>query len=312
MGKFCFAIATLPALFTIANAAEPKVHDAEHAGAVFALAFRPDGTRLATASFDRRLTVWDAGGRTQKQVLAAHQAPLTSLAWSPDGQILVSTDTDGRVIKWCGTEPRRLEGHAACAYAVAFLRDGKSFLTCGQDRRLKVWRTNDGELLQAVGPFDSPLYALAVAPDGQSFAVAGMDGLIRICSHESGSVLRELAGHSGAVFTLAISPDGKHLVSGGEDGCLRVWEFATGHELFMLNCHRDAIYQVNFSASGRRLVSVGASGQVVVWDAGAGMPLFSQRFPGHGFAASFSPDGARLAVAAGSHFSVLELPQYCQ
>jgi WD40 repeat protein len=102
------------------------------------------------------------------------------------------------------------------------------------------------------------------------------------------------------------------LVSGGEDGCLRVWEFATGHELFMLNGHRDAIYQVNFSASGRRLVSVGASGQVVVWDAGAGMPLFSQRFPGHGFAASFSPDGARLAVAAGSHFSVLELPQYCQ
>jgi WD40 repeat protein len=163
--------------------------------------------------------------------------------------------------------------------------------------------------LHSFGPFAAPLYALAVTPDGKRFAVSTQDGSIWICDCETGSGLRELSGHTDAVFALAISPDGKHLVSGGQDCTLRNWDLENGREQFRLEGHRDAVYQVNFSASGRRLVSVGASGQVVVWDAGSGVPLFSQRLPGHGFAACFSPDGSRLAAAAGSHFFLLDLPQ---
>jgi WD40 repeat protein len=59
-------------------------------GRVNAVAYSPDGTRLATASADGAVRIWHAESAMQLIPLRGHRVYATSLAWSPDGATLAS------------------------------------------------------------------------------------------------------------------------------------------------------------------------------------------------------------------------------
>jgi WD40 repeat protein len=73
---------------------------AGHAGAVDAVAWSPDGKRLATASDDHTIRLWDAGAGHTVLTLRGHTGPVRSVAWSPDGLRLASISADGTLKVW--------------------------------------------------------------------------------------------------------------------------------------------------------------------------------------------------------------------
>jgi WD40 repeat protein len=78
-----------------------------HTGAVFAAAFHPGGTRLATAGRDRAVWLWDLGTGEEVARLQGHSDYVWSLAFSPDGKTLASGSGDTTVRLW-DTEPLRV------------------------------------------------------------------------------------------------------------------------------------------------------------------------------------------------------------
>jgi WD40 repeat protein/DNA-binding winged helix-turn-helix (wHTH) protein len=64
------------------------------------LAFSSDGSRLATASHDGSVRIWDPSSGEQLLVLRGHDATVTSVAFSPDGSRLASVGVDGTVRIW--------------------------------------------------------------------------------------------------------------------------------------------------------------------------------------------------------------------
>jgi WD40 repeat protein len=71
-----------------------------HTEEVFAAAFHPDGTRLATAGRDRAVWLWDLATGQEVSRLQGHTSYVWSLAFSPDGTTLVSGSGDFTVRLW--------------------------------------------------------------------------------------------------------------------------------------------------------------------------------------------------------------------
>jgi roadblock/LC7 domain-containing protein len=116
-----------------------------HQGIVAAVAFSPDGTLVATGSWDNTARVFEA--RTGREVSRlAHQSVVNAVAFSPDGTLVAtgSWDNTARVFEArTGCEVSRL-AHQSVVSAVAFSPDGTLVATHSGDNTARVFEARTG------------------------------------------------------------------------------------------------------------------------------------------------------------------------
>lgn len=98
-----------------------------HTSRVNFTAFSPDGTRIASASDDNTIHIWDVATGREIHKLDGHTNRVYSIVFSPDGERIVSASSDHTVRIWdalSGKEIRKLNA-GDVAYSVAFSSDGK-------------------------------------------------------------------------------------------------------------------------------------------------------------------------------------------
>ena len=71
---------------------------------VWAVAFSPDGRRLASGDSEGTICLWEAQTGKQLRRFTGHEGYVTSLVFAPDGKTLVSVSDDGTALLW-NTEP---------------------------------------------------------------------------------------------------------------------------------------------------------------------------------------------------------------
>src|SRR5262249_26255257 len=129
---------------------------AGHAQGSWALAFSPDGERLASGDREGVVRIWDVAEGKTRHVLKGHTSGVQGLAFSPDGKALASSGLDGKLRLWdpaAGKETRALTTTSGALFSsLAFSPDGKR-LAVGNEEALKVWEVGSlRELFSAPTP----------------------------------------------------------------------------------------------------------------------------------------------------------------
>src|SRR5437588_12273568 len=71
-----------------------------HSDYVSAVAWSPDGKRIASGSGDHTVQVWDATDGSHVYIYRGHSAAVSTLAWSHDGKYIVFRVLDNTVQVW--------------------------------------------------------------------------------------------------------------------------------------------------------------------------------------------------------------------
>src|SRR5262249_30285003 len=79
-----------------------------HTRGVHAVAYSPDGLRLASGSQDNTLKVWDAGSGQDLLTLEGHTDWVSDVAYSPDGSRIASGSSDRTLKVWDAANGRLL------------------------------------------------------------------------------------------------------------------------------------------------------------------------------------------------------------
>ena len=247
---------------------------------VLALAFSPDGTRLASGSTDTTVRLWDTTPNNDAPIiLRKHTGWTNALAFSPDGKILASGSTD---------------------------------------KTVQLWDVATGELLATFTGHLNSIAALTFSPDGSTLASGSADGTIWFWDTATGEpLLTPITGHTQWVKALTFFKDSLTLVSVAFNGAITFWDLKTSEKTAVqMTGDRDLLLDLAFSPDGTKLASVGTKGDVF-FAAGFGhsvsTPITDQviritdvrtgreltKTNGSGRILAFSPDGKTVAFENG-------------
>ncbi|MGB3535699.1 MAG: AAA family ATPase [Microcoleaceae cyanobacterium] len=282
-----------------------------HENGVLDVSYSPDGQRIATASLDQTVKLWQADGVYLQDLV--HDAPVTSIRFNPTGTVIATTTADlnnmenNKVLLWDQYGDRMgsaTMSHDDAVTSVSFHPTQNQLASGSYDQTIKIW-TFDGVAVRTLRGHRDTVLDVEYHPQGQILASASADGTVKLW-RTNGTLLKTFRisncstnpENDCLIYDIAFSPDGETLVIASGDRSVKLWDWQKGTERLSLRGHNDSVLSVNFSPDGSLIASGSQDQTVKLWTTSG---TLLNTFSGHNNnirAVQFSPDSQMIASAS--------------
>lgn len=255
----------------------------------------PGRPRLASASKDATVRIWDVVSKRIEIVLSGHKGSVSCVRWGGTGNIYTSSQ-DKTVKIWNSSSGVLISTLSAHAHWVNHLALSTDFVlrTAYHDHTGQVPPTDAGKIEKAKSRFEK---AATINNEIVERLVSASDDFTIYLWQPSTSSkpTARLLGHQKQVNHVTFSPDGLLIASAAFDNHIKLWNASDGKFLHTLRAHVGPVYMTSFSPDSRLLVSASKDTTLKVWDCVTGK--MKEDLVGHKdevFAVDWAPDGGRV------------------
>jgi WD40 repeat protein len=151
-------------------------------GAVWAVAFRPDGRVFVTGHQDRTAQQRETTSLQPVGPPLHHQGWVMGTAYGPDGKTILTGGEDGAAQLWDAATGQAIGPplpHQGWVRSVAFSPDGRTLLTASADRTARLWEAGTGKPAGLPFRHQDWIAQAVFSPDGRTVLTASADNTAR-------------------------------------------------------------------------------------------------------------------------------------
>lgn len=275
----------------------------DHSDEVWFVAYSHDGSRLASASKDKTVIIWDVETWEPIHHLKEHGSAVTYVQWSPDDSKILSATNEKKVTIWnshTGQNLLTIDAHHVIVTCCAWTPDGESFITGSDDKDLALWSLQGQSVHKWSGP---RMFDLAVTPDGKRLVAVCAEKMVHVYNLET----RELeyrANMNSFMTSISVSRDSKYMLinmASLQEVHLYQIENTTLVQRYVGQKQGEFVIRSCFGGADENLIVSGSEdGCVYVWQRSNGTLV--ERLSGHQGAVNcvtWSPNSAHQFASSG-------------
>ena len=248
-----------------------------HQGRIWSVAVDLQHARIASASDDHTIRLWNTETGQCLTTLTGHNNWVRTVAFSSHGRFLVSGGDDCTIRVWntaSGFCRRVVKPSDAWIRTVEFdPTNSRHLISGGDDQVVRRWDIKE-EISYPLAQHDHRICSVAYSRDGTMVASGSDDTTVILYDMKSSQIVYRFANADLGIKAVAFSPNGRYLAAGGDDQLLYLWDLQASSPEEQCVVLRPTDYRglsggirsVAFSPNGRYVISGGLDEMIRIGD----------------------------------------------
>ncbi|KAM4537552.1 echinoderm microtubule-associated protein-like 3 isoform 1-T1 [Odontesthes bonariensis] len=254
-----------------------------HEGSVFTLCILQGGALLSGGGKDRKVIRWSADLAPERECEIPEKfGAVRTIANVDEEEFLVGT-TRNAILRGTFSDGfvAIVQGHVDEMWGLATHPSQNIFLSCGHDRQVCLWNTEEHKLDWCIILEEYGLCA-DFCPNGAVVSVGLSTGRWVVLDLLTSEVISESTDGNEQLSVMRYSPEGSFLAVGSHDNFIYIYNVTENGRRYTrfgrCNGHSSFITHLDWSKDGKYIMSNSGDYEILYWDIAAGCKLLRNRF----------------------------------
>uniref|UniRef100_A0AAQ4RIW8 EMAP like 3 n=1 Tax=Gasterosteus aculeatus aculeatus TaxID=481459 RepID=A0AAQ4RIW8_GASAC len=254
-----------------------------HEGSVFTLCSLQGGAVLSGGGKDRKIIRWSADLAPERECEIPENYGAVRTISDVDGEELLVGTTRNAILRGTFSDGfvAIVQGHMDEMWGLATHPSQNIFITCGHDRQVCLWKTEEHKLDWCITLEEYGLCA-DFCPNGSVVSVGLSTGRWMVLDLLTREVVSESIDGNEQLSVMRYSPDGSFLAVGSHDNFIYIYNVTESGRRYTrfgkCNGHSSFITHLDWSKDGKYIMSNSGDYEILYWDVAAGCKLLRNRF----------------------------------